>query len=155
MINQICDVMMSISTWDRVYFWIYPLNHNTLSHQTWPIDTYKQGPWFSGIIWIIWRTGSKLQVLLNLGTCSTYSITNYVKIPVFHIFAKVNKWINENGKCQLLKMATSCHTVILVKGLVLVSSFQHWAKNMLEMFVIQQTIIWQNFILIVLRIQKK
>ena len=27
----------------------------------------------------------------NLPTCSNYSITNYVKIPVFHFFEKVNK----------------------------------------------------------------
>ena len=42
-IYQICDVMMSISTWNEVHFWIYLLNHNSLSHQTWPIDRYKQG----------------------------------------------------------------------------------------------------------------
>ena len=40
--NQICDVMMSISTWDRVHFLIYLLNHNFLSHQTWPAFRYKQ-----------------------------------------------------------------------------------------------------------------
>ena len=38
MIYQICDVMMSISTWGRVHFWIYLLKHNSLSHQTWPTD---------------------------------------------------------------------------------------------------------------------
>ena len=31
------------------------------------------------------------QVLFNLVACSNYSITNYVKIPVFHFFEKVNK----------------------------------------------------------------
>ena len=31
------------------------------------------------------------QVLFNLATCSKYSITNYVKIPVFHFLEKVNK----------------------------------------------------------------
>ena len=40
---QICDVMMSISTWYRLHFWIYLLNHNSLSHQTWPNDRNKQG----------------------------------------------------------------------------------------------------------------
>ena len=40
MIYQICYVMVSISTWDRVHFWIFLLNHNSLSHQTWPIDRY-------------------------------------------------------------------------------------------------------------------
>ena len=38
MIHQICDVMMSVSTLDRVHFWIYLLNQNALSPQTWPID---------------------------------------------------------------------------------------------------------------------
>ena len=42
MIYQICDVMMSISTWYRVHFWMYLLNHDSLSYQTWPIDRYKQ-----------------------------------------------------------------------------------------------------------------
>ena len=42
MIYQICDAMMSISTWDKVHFWVYLLNNN-LSHQTWPVDRYKQG----------------------------------------------------------------------------------------------------------------
>ena len=39
-------VMMSISTWDRVHFWMYHLNHNSLSHQTWPTDRYEQGKYF-------------------------------------------------------------------------------------------------------------
>ena len=43
MIYQICDVMMSISTCGKVHFRIYLLNHNSLSHHTWPIDRYKQG----------------------------------------------------------------------------------------------------------------
>ena len=46
MIYQTCDVMMSISTQDRVHFSIYLLNHNSLSHQTWPIDRYKEGQEF-------------------------------------------------------------------------------------------------------------
>ena len=55
-------------------------------------------------------------------------------------------------------MARSRYVVILIKsqkGLELVSSLLHWAKNMLEMFVIQHTSIWPNFILIVIRIQNK
>ena len=36
-------------------------------------------------------TGAKFQVLLNLPTSSNYSVTNYVKIPVFYYFEKVNK----------------------------------------------------------------
>ena len=95
MICQIFDVMMSISTWDRVHFWIYLLNHNSLSHQTWPVDRYKPGQYFSRIFWTIWRTGAKFQVLFNLATCSNYSITHYVKFLVFHFFESVNKRIKE------------------------------------------------------------
>ena len=90
MIYQICDVM-SISIWDRVHFWIYFLNHNSISHHTWPTDRYKLGQCFSGIFWTIWRTRAKFQVLLNLATYSNYSITSYVKISVFHFFEKVKK----------------------------------------------------------------
>ena len=46
MIYQICDAMMGISTRDRVHFLIYLLNYNSLSHQTWPTDSYKQGQEF-------------------------------------------------------------------------------------------------------------
>ena len=43
MIYKICDVTMSIGIWDKVQFWIYLLNHNLWSHQTWRTDRYKQG----------------------------------------------------------------------------------------------------------------
>ena len=43
MTYQIFGVKMSISPWDRVHFSIYFLNQNSLSHQTSPIDRYKQG----------------------------------------------------------------------------------------------------------------
>ena len=39
---------------------------------------------------MIWRTGTKFHIL-SLAICSNYSVTNYVKIPVFHFFEKVNK----------------------------------------------------------------
>ena len=87
-IYQICEVMITVSTSDRVYFWIYLLNHNLLSHQTCPIDCYNQRQTFSGTLWRIWSTGAKFQVLFNLATCSNYSITKYVKI---HFFEKMNK----------------------------------------------------------------
>ena len=48
-----------------------------------------------------------------------------------------------------------CHFIEIVKGLELVSSLQHWVKNMLEIFFIQYTSIWSSFIFIGLRIQKK
>ena len=90
MIYQICAVI-GISTWERVHFWIYLLNHNSISHHTWPTGRYKQGQYFSAIFWTIWRTGAKLQVLSNLATCFKYSISSYVKIPVFHFSEKVKK----------------------------------------------------------------
>ena len=40
---------MSINTRDRVHFKIYLLNHSPLTHQTWSIDRYKQGQYFSEI----------------------------------------------------------------------------------------------------------
>ena len=40
---------------------------------------------------MIWRTWAKSQALFNLATCSNYSITNYVKFPVFHFFERLNK----------------------------------------------------------------
>ena len=79
------------STWDTVHFWIYLLNNNSLIHQTWSIDRYKQLQYFSESFWTIWKTGAKLQTLFNLATCSNYSMTNYVKFPVFHFFEGVNK----------------------------------------------------------------
>ena len=91
MIYQISGVMMSISTWNWVHFWIYLLNHNWLTHQTWPIDRYKQAQYFSQISWAIWKTGAKFQAPFNLATCTNYSVTNYVKFPVFHFFERVNK----------------------------------------------------------------
>ena len=55
-------------------------------------------------------------------------------------------------------MTGSRYIIILIKswkGLEVASSLQHSAKNMLEMFVKQDTSIWPNFILIVRWIQKK
>ena len=118
MIYKICDIMMSIRTWDRVHFWIYLLNHNSLSHQTWPMDRYKKGQNFSGIFWTIWRTGAMFQVLFNIATCSNYSITNYVKITVFHFFEKVNKGHLKmiNAKYQNGKISQYCHFNKIIKG---------------------------------------
>ena len=91
MIYQIWDVMMSISTWDRMHFLIFLLNRNWLTHQTWLVDRHKEGQYFSEISWTIWRTRAKFQALFNLATCSNYSITSYVMFPVFHFFERVNK----------------------------------------------------------------
>ena len=107
MIYQICDVMM---TWHmrRCIFWIYLFNHNSFTHQTWSIDRYKQGQYFSGIFWRIWRTGAKFQALFNLANCSKYSITNYVKFPVFHFFESENK-----GQLKIVNWHISCIFVSL------------------------------------------
>ena len=82
------NVMMSISTRDKVLFWFLNIhwNRNSLTHHTWSIDRYKHGKYFPEIFWTIWRNMTKFQALFNLATCSNYSITNHVKFPVFHFF---------------------------------------------------------------------
>ena len=101
-----CVVMMSISTWDRKHFWKYLLNHNSLSHQTWPPDRYKQVQYFLWIFWTIWRT-------------EDYSID---KIPVFFFFFFffLKRWIRgimvNHGKSKLLKMTRSRYNAILIKS---------------------------------------
>ena len=77
-IYQICDVMMSVSAWEKVHLWMHFLNHNSLNHQTWSAGRYKQAQFFLGIIWTIWRTGVKFQSLFKFPTCSNYSKTSYV-----------------------------------------------------------------------------
>ena len=73
----------------------YLFHHNSLTHQTWPIDGCKQGQQLSGILWAISMTGAKFQVLFNLTTSSNYSITNYVKIPVFFWVFLLKRWIRD------------------------------------------------------------
>ena len=158
MIYQICDAIMSLSTWDTVHFWIYLLNCNSLTHQTWPIDRYKWGQCISEIFWTIWRTENKFQALFSIATCSNYSITNYVKFTMFHFFERVNKGELKIVNIKLLKFDRSRYFVISLKSyksLELVSILQHWANIMLEMFILRYITIWQNLILTVLRIQKK
>ena len=79
-------------TWNRVHFRIYLLNHNSLTHQTWSIDRYKQGQYFF-LEYFEWFGGLGLSFgsFFNLATCSNYSITNYVKFPVVQFFEIVNK----------------------------------------------------------------
>ena len=96
MICQICDVMISIKTWDMVHFLIYLLNHNSLTHETWSIDRYKQGQLFSEIFCAVWRTRPKFQAFFNLATCSNYPITNYVKFPVCRVDKGELKMVNIN-----------------------------------------------------------
>ena len=147
MIYQICDVTVSISPWGRVHFSIYLSNHNSLIHQTWSIDRYKQGQYFSEIFWTIWRTGATFQAVFILATCTNY-LTNYVKVSGFVclFFFWKGEWKRiKNGKYQSLKNNRSRYIIIslkLKKGLNLLSSFQHLAKYMLEIFIIKYTSIW-------------
>ena len=64
---QICNVMMSISTWEGT-FWISLLYHNSLDHKIRPTNRFNQEQCFS-----IWQTGATSQALCNLPTCSNYS----------------------------------------------------------------------------------
>ena len=73
-------------TSDRAHFWIYLLNRNSLRHQTWPIEISQTWNFLNSL-----EDWAKFQVLFNVATCSNYSITNHVKISVFHFFEKVNK----------------------------------------------------------------
>ena len=127
MIYQICD-MMSIRTWVRVHFWIYLLKHTT--HHITKLGQLKdinKGNNFQESFEQFGGLGLSSRSFFNLVTCSNYSITN----------------------CQDSSISVfQCY-------LELVSSLQHWVKNMFKMFVIQHTSIWSNFILMLLRIQKK
>ena len=60
--------------------------------------------------------GAKFQVLFNLATRTSYSKTNYVKIPAFHYFLKGEYLSFKNDKYQLLKVARSVYIVILIKS---------------------------------------
>ena len=108
MIYQVCDVMMSISTWNRVHFRIYLLNRNLLSHQTWSIDTYKQGQYFSGIFEQIpgpFQFSNLLQVLNNQ-LCQDSNVL---------FFRKDEQGTFKNGKCQLLKISPCYHFNKIIK----------------------------------------
>ena len=90
MIYQICDVMISISTWDRVNFWIFFLNHNSLSHQLGQlIDISKCNNFHKSFE----QFGGLGLSSTFFSTCSNYSISNYVKVPVF-----LKRWLKDNKK---------------------------------------------------------
>ena len=113
MIYLICDVMMSISTRDRVYFWIDLFNHNSSSHQTGQLIDISEGNNFQKSFEQFGGLG--LSFPFYLATSSNCSINSYVKIPLFHF---LKRWIkdNKNGKSQLWKMAGSCCLVVLIKS---------------------------------------
>ena len=52
-------------------------------------------------------SGAKSQIHSNLANCPNYSITNYVEIPVFHFFEKVNKGHLKLVNGELLKKVLS------------------------------------------------
>ena len=114
MIYQSCYIIMCISTWDRMQFWIYLLIHNSLSKQTWPIDRINKGSTFQGSfeqfggLWLSpWPFKfSNLLKLFNNQSCR--------KIPVFHFFENVN--LKMVCKCQLLNMARSRYIIIFKKS---------------------------------------
>ena len=61
--------------------------------------------------------GTKFQVLFNSATCSSYSIGNYARIPMFHFLEKVNKGESKMVyKCQQLKVAKSHYIAIIIKS---------------------------------------
>ena len=102
-----------ISCWDLGHktgsIFKYLLNYNSVIHQTWSVDRYRLGQYFSEIFWMMWRTKGKIQTLFNLAICLKYSGTNYAKLPGFDFFERVN------GKCQLLKIEKSNYIVNSLK----------------------------------------
>ena len=62
---------------------------------------------------------------------------------MFHFFERVNKGeLKMVGKYQQLKIGRSlkyCHFIKIIKVLEIVSSLQHQAKNMLEIYAIRYT----------------
>ena len=158
MIYQICDVMMGISTWGRLHFWMFPLNHNLVTHQTRSIDWHKQGKYCSEIFKRIWRTWEKFQALFQFR-----NLLQLLNNELCQVSRVLFIWKDEcekikNDKYELLKTGRSRYIVIslkLQKVHELVPTLWYWAKNTLEMFVIKYTSIWPNLILTVLTIQKK
>ena len=99
----------------------------------------------------IWRAGIKFSVLFNLATCTPYSITSYVKIPVFHFFDKVNKGQFKivNVKINNGQILLYCHFNKIIKGPGTPVFFQSLVLNQKHIInvIIQHTSIWTNFIL--------
>ena len=114
MIYQIYDVMMSISTWDRVHFWIYILNQTSLVHQIGQLIDIKNGNNFQ-------ESFDQFGGLeLRSKSFSIYQpapITNYARISVFHFYKKVN---TGNGKSAIKNGLISlyCHFNEIMKGSV-------------------------------------
>ena len=98
----------------------------TLSHQTWTIYIGKDNT-FQESFEQFERLALSSESFFNLTACSNYATTNYIEIPVIHLFEMVNKE-NFKMKCQLLKMARPRYIAILIKpqkDLELDSSLQH------------------------------
>ena len=51
-----CDVTISISTQDRVYFWVYIWSSESFDQEIGPTNRFNHGQYFLEIFWMIWRT---------------------------------------------------------------------------------------------------
>ena len=121
----------SVLVHETVHFWIYLLDHNSLSHQTSPIDRYKQRQWFLRIFWTICKIGAKFQVLFNLAAYFNYSITNFAKIPVFRFLKKVNK---APLRCSLHALFIFCLHVSFTPGWNLYIFTPEWNEIMFSVY---------------------
>ena len=125
MIYQICDVVISISTWGRVNFWICLLNHTSSSQQTWPIDRYKQGQYFPVLTCTVHLTVCSYHVTYAFQSESTlYSCLNAKEV-----LARNSCHIGSLSDCKgtrthnhLLRKRTLNHLAKLAKWLSCVVS---------------------------------
>ena len=62
------------------------------------------------------KNEANFQVLFNLATSSNYSITSYVKIPVFHFFEKVNEGQLKISTIKNGQISLYCHFNKIIKG---------------------------------------
>ena len=74
-------------------------------------------------------------------------------MPRFKCFIFLKRWIMDNEKWYMSTIKNGqillyCHFNKIIKEPGTSFQLQHLAKNMLEMFIIQHTSIWPNFILI-------
>ena len=103
MIDQICVVMMRLVHETRhIFEHIFSTTAHGITKLGQLIDISK-GNNFQESYEQFGELRLNSRSFFNLATCSNYSLTIYVKIPVFHAFEKVNKGQLKNGKCQLLK----------------------------------------------------
>ena len=110
---------------------------------------------FYGIFCMILRTGSKFEDLFNLPVYWNSLKNNYNEFAVFCSWGCELRWSKTVKISYHNRLHYIAVLVKLQKDLGLVPSLQKWAKNELEMFSINCTNVWPNFILILPRILKK